>query len=63
MPNLANDNQVWAREFRQWLSLQGAVIEHSPERLVRNGLDVAPGFDRLVFQDDEQMMIFLLRWV
>ena len=63
MPDLANDNRVWAREFRQWLLLQGAVIEHSPERLVRNGLDVAPGFDRLVFQDDEQMMIFLLRWV
>lgn len=63
MPNLANDNRVWAREFRQWLLLQGAVIEHSPERLVRNGLDVAPGFDQLVFEDNEQMMIFLLRWV
>jgi hypothetical protein len=62
MPKLANDNQVWAREFRQWLLLQGAVIEHSPERLVRNGLDVAPGFDRLVFQDDRLATVFILRW-
>ena len=62
MPNLANDNRVRAREFRQWLALQGAVIEHSPERLVRNGLDVAPGFDRLVFQDDKLATVFILRW-
>ena len=62
MPNLVNDNRVRAREFRQWLLLQGAVIEHSPERLVRNGLDVAPGFDRLVFQDDRLATVFILRW-
>ena len=62
MPNLANDNQVWARKFRQWLLLQGAVIEHSPERLVRNSLDLAPGFDRLVFQDDQLATVFILRW-
>ncbi len=62
MPDLANDNRVRAREFRQWLLLQGAVIEHSPEQLVRNGLDIAPGFDRLVFQDDELATVFILRW-
>ena len=62
MPNLVNDNLVRAREFRQWLLLQGAVIEHSPERLVRNSLDLAPGFDRLVFQDDQLATVFILRW-
>ena len=64
MPNLVNDNRVWAREFRQWLLLQGADIELvMGQRLLRNSLDIAPRYDRLVFEDNEQMMIFLLRWV
>ena len=28
MPNLVNDDKVWAHEFRRWLKEQGAEIEH-----------------------------------
>ena len=62
MPNLVNDDKVWALEFRKWLKEQGAKIEHSPKGVLRNSLNVSPGFDRLVFEDDRDATMFILRW-
>ena len=62
MPDLANDDKVWAHEFRRWLKEQGAEIEQSPYRLVRNSLGIAPHYDKLVFEDEQRLTWFVLRW-
>lgn len=62
--DLPNDSDIWAREFRKWLAEQGGEIDRddyfSPR--LRNGLGLAPGYDRLKFERDEDATIFLLRW-
>jgi len=62
MPDLANDDKVWAHEFRRWLKEQGAEIEQSPYRLVRNSLGIAPHYDKLFFDDEQRLAWFVLRW-
>lgn len=62
MPDLVNDDKVWAHEFRRWLKEQGAEIEQSPYRLVRNSLGIAPHYDKLVFDDEQRLAWFVLRW-
>lgn len=62
MPDLANDDKVWAHEFRRWLKEQGAEIEQSPYRLVRNSLGIAPHYDKLFFDDEQKLAWFVLRW-
>jgi hypothetical protein len=62
MPNLVNDDKVWAHEFRRWLKEQGAEIEQSPYRLVRNSLGIAPHYDRLFFENEQRLAWFVLRW-
>lgn len=63
IPGLENDDRVWAAEFRQWLKAQGADIELvMGQRLLRNSLQIAPGYDRLVFENDGDATMFLLRW-
>ena len=60
--NLPNDVSIWAREFRLWLAEQGGEIEPANERYVRNSLGIAPCYDRLKFERDEDATAFLLRW-
>ena len=62
MPNLVNNDKVWAYEFRLWLKEQGAEIEQSPDRLVRNSLGIAPHYDKLFFEDEQRLTWFVLRW-
>jgi hypothetical protein len=60
--NLVNDDKVWAYEFRRWLKEQGAEIEQSPYRLVRNSLGIAPHYDKLFFENEQRLAWFVLRW-
>jgi hypothetical protein len=63
IPNLPNDDKVWMEQYRIWLAEQGARIEKSPDKLLlRNSLDVAPGYDQLVFDDELDATVFVLRW-
>lgn len=63
IPGLENDDRVWAKAFRQWLKEQGADIEQAQNiRLLRTCLQVAPGYDRLVFENDGDAAMFVLRW-
>ena len=60
--DLPNDSDIWAREFRKWLAEQGGEIEPSKEGYLRNSLEIAPGYDRLKFERDEDATLFILRW-
>jgi len=62
MDDLPNDDVIWAREFRQWLSDQGCEIVLNEKEYLRNALNIAPGYDRLKFERDEDATAFLLRW-
>lgn len=62
LPELPNDDQSWASGFRKWLKMQGARIEMSPLDVSRNGVNVAIGHDRMVFDTKQDYLIFLLRW-
>jgi hypothetical protein len=53
------------RRFHAWLAEQGCVVvEHKPafSGLIRNGLGVAPGYDRFGFERDQDRVLFALRW-
>jgi hypothetical protein len=61
--NLPNDSCVWASEFRQWLAEQGGEIElNNAHAYLRNSLEIAPGYDRIKFERNEDATVFLLRW-
>jgi len=62
LDNLANDDRVWREDFRAWLKEQGCEIDLSNNRLLRNSLGIAPGYDRLRFEDDRDATVFILRW-
>lgn len=63
IPDLENDDKTWSREFRRWLKEQGADIEFvMGRRLLRNGLGIAPHYDRLVFDNERDATMFILRW-
>ena len=62
LPGLPNDDKVWAPTYRQWLLEQGAVLECVDRNVLRNSLGVAPGYDHLVFERDEDLTMFVLRW-
>jgi len=63
IPHLEYDNKVWAAEFKRWLKDQGADIELvMGQRLLRNSFGIAPRYDRLVFERDRDVTMFLLRW-
>jgi len=60
--DLANNESVWRVEFETWLWQQGCEIERSNDRVLRNSLGLAPGYDRLKFCRDEDAVWFKLRW-
>lgn len=62
LPELPNDDRLWADSFKLWLSEQGAAIDYHPGRLLRNGLGIAPHYDRLVFEKEQDATFFILRW-
>ena len=63
MPNLANDDRVWAAAFRLWLKEQGAEIEQAMnQRYFRNSLGISSHHDRLVFENERDATMFILRW-
>lgn len=62
LPELDNDDRLWSDKFKLWLSEQGAAIDYHPGRLLRNGLGIAPHYDRLVFEDESKLTMFMLRW-
>lgn len=63
IPHLEYDHKVWALAFRRWLKDQGADIELvMGQRLLRNSFGIAPRYDRLVFENDEDATMFILRW-
>jgi hypothetical protein len=62
LPGLPNDNNAWARAYSKWMLGQGAVVERSDRDVIRNGIGIAPGYDYLVFDRDEDLTMFALRW-
>jgi hypothetical protein len=62
IPGLSNDDKIWAQEYKKWLLKQGAVVEHYDLGVIRNSIGVAPGYDYLVFERDEDLTMFALRW-
>ena len=60
--NLPNDDKIWAKEYRRWLYEQGCEIQESSPYVVRNGIGIAPGYDKFVFQDERLATLFILRW-
>jgi hypothetical protein len=60
--SLPNDDRAWRGEFEAWLREQGCEIERGNDRLLRNSFGMAPGYDRLRFDRDEDAMLFALRW-
>lgn len=62
LPQLDNDDRVWTTNFKLWLLEQGAAIEHHPGRLLRNSLGIAPHYDALAFENEQDATVFVLRW-
>jgi hypothetical protein len=62
IPGLPNDDRVWAQAYEKWLLEQGAVVDRSNRAVVRNAIGVAPGYDHLEFEHDEDLSMFALRW-
>lgn len=62
IPNLPNDDHVWALEYQKWLQEQGAELVLSHSGLIRNSIGVAPGYDHIEFADEQKHLIFVLRW-
>lgn len=53
----------YAGDFRSWLASWDARIELDTENtLIRDLLDIAPGYDKIVLADTEQALIFLLKF-
>lgn len=48
--------------FDQWLQSQNTFIVKSNPNLIRNDLGIAPGFDEFGFDNEEDAIIFKLRW-
>lgn len=63
LESLANDDREWAEAYARWLATQGAVlIKDNNKSLLRNGLGVAPGYDKFGFTNPADATVFLLRW-
>jgi hypothetical protein len=62
LPELPNDETVWASGFRVWLREQGCEIELSRDAIIRNSLEFEPFYDKLRFDDDRLATVFLMKW-
>jgi len=57
-----NDDRIWIEVFESWLRDQGCEIERSHDRVLRNSLGIASGYDRLRFEHERDAVLFQLRW-
>jgi hypothetical protein len=62
IPDLPNDDETWASVYNEWLGSQGAKILKTNLDILRNGLDFNPVYDKLVFENDADATLFLLKW-
>ena len=63
MDDLPNDDRIWAREYRKWLAERGGqIIKGDPRPVIRNALDIAPGYDKFGFENEKDATIFVLKW-
>lgn len=62
MDDLLNDDKAWSKAYHAWLKSQGAVIVKSDNDLLRTSLDVAPGYDKFGFENEQDATMFVLRW-
>jgi hypothetical protein len=62
LPGVTNDEAAWAFTYRKWLKEQGAtIVPHVPQMLV-NSLGVSPGYDKFGFDNEQDAVMFTLRW-
>ena len=62
---LPNNETDWYNGYRSWLAEQGCEIVR-PDKdkyLAVDVLGVAPGYDRFGFVDEQQALVFMLRWL
>lgn len=62
MDDLPNDDNSWAKAYREWLAKQGCEIITNKNNLVTNSLGVAPFYDNFGFRIEEDATMFILRW-
>lgn len=60
--NLPNDDNIWALEYRRWLKRQGATIVSGTHNGINNCLGVYPLVDKFCFENDNDALIFVLKW-
>ena len=60
--DLPNDQDVWAKVYREWLHSQGCEIVILSPNLLRNSLGVAPYYDKFGFKNERDAVFFVLRW-
>jgi hypothetical protein len=62
LPNLINNESAWAFAYRKWIKEQGAtIVPHVPQMLV-NSLGISPGYDKFKFDNEQDAVMFTLRW-
>lgn len=57
-----DDYQQISEDFLIWLRAQGCEIERSELKLLRDSLGIAQGYDRLRFDNEQDAVVFLLKW-
>lgn len=62
IPGLPNDDQAWARAFQNWLLEQGGRLIIGSKRADRNALGVDYLYDEIEFENEEDFLIFALKW-
>lgn len=63
MDTLPNNQTDWYYGYRSWLAEQGcAIVKYAEKDLAVDALGVAPGYDRFVFENEQDALMFALRW-
>jgi hypothetical protein len=53
---------TWEREFTCWLKTQGCKIKKDPRLLLRNSLGIAMHYDQFYFDNEQDVLVFMLKW-
>lgn len=56
------DYQQISDDFVCWLRSQGCEIERSEQKWLCDSLGIAQGYDRFRFDNDQDALLFTLRW-
>jgi hypothetical protein len=59
---LPMDSKVWIAEFERFLKDQGCEIHRPSTQLLRNSLGFAPGYDTFRFANEEDAIMFKLKY-